>query len=435
MVIRNFLKKIMPSFFFRFYHFFLALTGALIYFFPSREIKVIALTGTKGKSTSVELIIKILEAAGYKVAAISSIKFKIADKEWPNNLKMTMPGRLTIQSFIRKAVKAGCQYFVLEATSEGIIQYRHKFIDCDVVAFTNLEPEHIERHGSFGNYLRAKLRLFQENKKVHIINLDDKESSHFLETPAKEKIGFTLLSNGAWEEKKSSSFEVINAKDYQKRLGGLYLRVKNEDFNLKLKGRFNAYNVLLSLAVAISQGISLKTAKTALEKIRDIPGRFELIIKEPFKVVVDYAHTPGSLEQVYQTLKDNYQDPFLICLLGSCGGGRDKWKRPKMGRIAAQYCQRIILTNEDPYDEDPLEIIKDIKKGIKSNNFSDDSLDEIIDRRQAIRRALSLARPNNIIIATGKGSEPWMCLADNKKILWQEKNVFLEEFKKILPRD
>ncbi len=437
---RKTIKTIIPASIFKIYHFLLALTGALIYCFPSRQIKVIAVTGTKGKSTSIELIARILEAAGYQVAVISSIKFKMADREWPNVLKMTMPGRFTIQRFLRQAVKKGCQYCILETTSEGIVQYRHKFINCDVVAFTNLEPEHIERHGSFDNYRRAKLKIFQENKTTHIINLDDQSSRYFLAVPAQTKIGFSLLPDEKQKTLRgepglSSLKQIVRAQEYQETNNGLHLRVADTDFNLKLRGRFNAYNVLLALSLALSQDIDLTIAQSALEKIESIDGRLEMIIEKPFKVVVDYAHTPGSLKQVYQTLRENYPEDSLVCLLGSCGGGRDKWKRPAMGGVAAQHCHWIILTNEDPYDEDPGQIIADIKQGIQKSNFPDDCLKVIVDRRQAIRTALSIAQENNIIIATGKGSEPWMCLAGGKKIPWQEKEIFWSEFKKISPKD
>lgn len=434
MTISNIIKKITPASFLRYYHFFLALAGAVIYGFPARKITVIAVTGTKGKSSSIALISQILEAAGQRVAFISSIKFKLAEKEWPNKLKMTMPGRLAIQAFIRKAVNKDCDYFLLEATSEGIIQYRHKFLNCDIVAFTNLEPEHIERHGSFEKYRQAKMKLFQENKNTHIVNLDDKESRHFLAIRAQEKIGFSLLTEASAHRQpvghdKSALKEIIRAAAYQETPQGIYLKIKGKDFNLKLRGRFNAYNVLLALTVALNQGISLDIAKSALEKVETIAGRLETVITEPFRAIVDYAHTPGSLEQVYQTLKENYPGSNLVCLLGACGGGRDKWKRPIMGSIAARYCQRIILTNEDPYDEDPLEIINGLKEGIAKANYPQEQLKIILDRRQAIRTALALARDNDTIIATGKGAEPWICLKGGKKIAWQEKEIFLEEWR------
>jgi len=150
--VKNFFRKFIPNFLLSWYHFLLAFFGAVLYKFPSRGLKVIGVTGTKGKSTVVELAGQILEEAGYKVASISSIRFKIGDKEWLNNLKMTMPGRLKLQRFLKEAVDSGCQYAIIEVTSEGILQHRQRFIDFDVVVLTNLSPEHIERHGSFEKY-------------------------------------------------------------------------------------------------------------------------------------------------------------------------------------------------------------------------------------------------------------------------------------------
>jgi UDP-N-acetylmuramoyl-L-alanyl-D-glutamate--2,6-diaminopimelate ligase len=162
---RGIVKKFIPSFLISWYHFLLAFLGVVIYGFPSKKLKVIGVTGTKGKSTVVELAGKILEEAGYKVASISSIRFKIADKEWQNNLKMTMPGRLKLQRFLRKAVNAGCQYAIIEVTSEGILQHRHRFIDFEVAVFTNLSPEHIERHALLKNIAKLKGNCFNLAKK------------------------------------------------------------------------------------------------------------------------------------------------------------------------------------------------------------------------------------------------------------------------------
>ena len=197
-----------------------------------------------------------------------------------------------------------------------------------------------------------------------------------------------------------------------------------EKIELKLPGVFNVYNALCAIAIGFSQNVSLSICKRALEKIEGVPGRMEMVIKEPFKVIVDYAHTPDSLKEVYETLRN--QNSKLICVLGSCGGGRDKWKRPKMGEIAAKYCDEIIITNEDPYDEDPLQIMKQVSSGIKSKKHY-----LILDRREAINKALSLANTNDVVVITGKGCEPWMCVANGKKIPWDDREIAREEFKKI----
>ena len=407
------LRKIIPSFLLSWYHFGLAFLSALIYSFSSKKLKVIGVTGTKGKSTVVELAGVILENAGYKVASVSSIKFKIDKKEWPNKLKMTMPGRFKLQGFLRKAVKAGCQYAILEVTSEGILQHRQKFIDFDIALFTNLSPEHIERHGSFEKYRQAKGKLFQATKNIHVINIDDENAEYFLQFPAKKKYTYGLNKGD------------INNKDLQ--------------LNLQLIGNFNIYNALAAICAGMSQGVNLETSKKALEKVREIPGRMETVIEKPFKVIVDYAHTPDSLEKVYQTLKTNnykLKTARMICVLGACGGGRDKWKRPKLGEIAAKYCDEIILTNEDPYDEDPMEIIEQVAEGafkeisVNPRRYprKSASIYKILDRKEAIKKALEMAKEGDTVIITGKGCEPWMCLANGKKIPWDDKKIVREAY-------
>jgi UDP-N-acetylmuramoyl-L-alanyl-D-glutamate--2,6-diaminopimelate ligase len=406
---KDLIKKFIPSFLLSWYHFLLAFLGAIVYKFPSKKIKVIGVTGTNGKTTVVNLTTKILETAGYKVASLSSIKFKIGDKEWPNTLKMTMPGRLKLQNFLRQALNANCQYVVLEVTSEGIKQHRQRFIDFDTAVFTNLTPEHIEAHGSFENYRAAKGKLFQATKGIHVINLDDENADYFLQFPAKKKYTYGL-----------------NKGD---------INTKNTQFKLRLIGDFNTYNALAAICVGLSQGVNLETCRMALEKVEGIPGRMEEVISQPFKVFVDYAFTPAALEKVYQTLKPpkgNLRLPTgqaknkkMICVLGACGGGRDKWKRPILGQIAAKYCDEVIVTNEDPYDEDPMEIIEQVAKG------ADDKAKKILDRREAIREALKLAKGEDVVVITGKGCEPWICVAKGKKIPWDDRKVVREEFQKL----
>jgi len=420
-MLKETLKKIIPPFFISWYHFSLAFLSALIYRFPSQNLTVIGITGTNGKSTVVDLTTRILEEVGYKVASLSSIKFKIKEKEWPNTLRMTMPGRLQLQSFLREAVNSGCQYAVLEVTSEGIKQHRHKFIDFKVAVFTNLAPEHIEAHGSFEKYKGAKLKFFQATKGVHIINLDDENADYFLKIAAKEKIGYTIL-------RKEGGGSAIKADNIQVLPSGLKFSVKGTEINLQLLGEFNVYNALAAISTGLSQGIDVKVCKRALGKAKGIPGRMEKVISEPFKVFVDYAFTPNALEKVYQALQatsNKQQATRIICVLGACGGGRDKWKRPVLGQIAAQYCNEVIVTNEDPYDEDPMEIINQVASG------AGEKAKKILDRRKAIKESLKLAKESDIVIITGKGCEPSICVAKGKKIPWDDREVVREEFDKL----
>jgi UDP-N-acetylmuramoyl-L-alanyl-D-glutamate--2,6-diaminopimelate ligase len=400
---KEFLKKILPNFVLSFYHFILAFLGAIIYGFPSKKLILIGVTGTNGKTTTTEMIAEIFEKAGKKIALLNSIRFKIGEKEEINKLRMTMPGRFFIQRFLKKAVKEGCEYAILEVTSEGIKQHRHRFLDFKIAVFTNLAPEHIEAHGSFEKYREAKGKLFQVVKEIHVINIEDKNSDYFLKFPAKRKITYGL--------KKGE------------------INLENTKIKLKIPGEFNIYNALAAISVAISQGIDKNFAIKVLEEFKGVPGRMEEVISKPFKVIVDYAFTPNALEKVYQTLinlelKSYNLKPKLICVLGACGGGRDKWKRPVLGELAAKYCDEVIVTNEDPYDEDPWQIIEQVASGTKGKAR------KILDRREAIREALKLAKEGDIVVITGKGCEPSIVIK-GKKIPWDDRKVVREEFQKI----
>ena len=210
---------------------------------------------------------------------------------------------------------------------------------------------------------------------------------------------------------------------YTKVFGQNYL-ARNWDFSgcIDLLGGFNIYNALLAICIGLSQGIDLKTCQKALIKTKGIPGRMETVVSKPFRVIVDYAFTPNALEQVYKTIKNNFNPQKIICVLGSCGGGRDKWKRPILGKIAAKYCDKIIVTNEDSYDEDPMEIINQVSKGTKGKAL------KILERREAIKKALSLAKEDDTVIITGKGCEPSICFAKGKQIPWDDRKVAREEF-------
>jgi UDP-N-acetylmuramoyl-L-alanyl-D-glutamate--2,6-diaminopimelate ligase len=397
---KEILKKFLPNFLISFYHFILAFLGAIIYGFPSKKLILIGITGTNGKTTTSEMIAAIFEGSGKKIALLNSIRFKIGNEEKINKLRMTMPGRFFIQRFLKKAVKEGCQFAILEVTSEGIKQYRHKFLDFKVAVFTNLAPEHIEAHGSFEKYREAKGKLFQATKEIHVINVEDENSDYFLKFPAKRKITYGL--------KKGE------------------INLENTKLKLKILGEFNLYNALSAISVAISQGIDKNFAAKILEEFKGVPGRMEKVISEPFKVIVDYAFTPQALEKVYSTLANEKirTNSRLICVLGACGGGRDKWKRPVLGELAAKYCDKIIVTNEDPYDEDPWQIIEQVASGTK------EKARKILDRREAIKEALKLAKEGDIVVITGKGCEPSIVIK-GKKIPWDDRKVVQEEFKNL----
>ncbi len=411
------------------YHLLLAFLAALRYGFPGRKMIVIGITGTNGKTTTLDLAHRVLEQTGHGVASCSSVRFKINGTEWPNMLKMTMPGRFFLQKFLRKANQAKCKYAIIEVTSEGILQHRNKFIDFDIAIFTNLSPEHIERHGSFEKYREAKAKFFKQVKGLHIINMDDEQAPYFLQIVSKEKIGYTAKNQGDFSGK------LVAAKNIQDLGKGVSFEVGNVLFELNLLGRFNVYNALGAICLGISQGLFLEQCEKALETAEGIPGRMETIYLGPFKAVVDYAFTPNALKQVYQTLSGQlpslntqtlkHFNTNLVCVLGACGGGRDKWKRPVLGEIAKEYCEQIIVTNEDPYDEPPEEIIDQVVQGAGPKAL------KIVDRRKAINKALSLAKQGDVVIITGKGCEPWICVENGKKIAWDDRQVVKEEAKEL----
>ncbi len=379
------------------YHWCLSMLGAVIYRFPSRSMKVFAVTGTKGKSTTVFMISKIFEEQGEPVAAIGSLGFKIKDRTWPNILKMTLPGRLKLQKFLYQAKGAGVKYTVLEATSEGIAQNRLAGINVDCAVFTNLHREHLESHGSFENYMAAKQKLFLKTKNRQILNIDDPNFEKFANYQARTKITF------------GAEWGMVSLKN---------LRTKHTDLELKLLGDFNLYNALAALSVAYAYDLDMDKAVASVNSIESVPGRMEVIRSgKGFDVIVDYAHTPDSLEAVYKNLRPRTKK--LICVLGAAGGGRDKWKRPEFGKIAAEYCDRIILTNEDPFDENPEEILSQIEKGMSAGV----KYEKILDRKEAINQALTMADGGDIVVITGKGSETSIAVAGGKKIPWSEREV------------
>jgi len=447
-IIKKIIKKILPNKMINLYHYFLVFLAALYYKFPSRDLIVIGITGTKGKTTVAELLNAFLEAYGKKTAMINSLRFKIDKQSWANDLKMTMPGRFFIQKFLAESREQKCYYVILEVTSEGIKQFRHKFINFDVVIFLNLQPEHLEAHGnSIDKYCSAKEELFKvlnqpcKNipikekrgkfdsyiKKRMVVNLDDYYSDRFLAHYADEKIGFAIENDQLEKVEK-----IFKPQNYNLSAKGIDFKLKSLDFYSPLKGKFNLYNLLAAISAADALEVPLPIIREATAKFEGLPGRFEEINEgQGFKIFIDFAHTPDSLKAVYETLKTQFLSDSkgrLICVLSATGGGRDKWKRPKMGEIAANYCEEIIITDEDPYDENPKKIMLAIAEGIKKTNKNYQIIE---NRREAIAKALSLCQKGDCLIVTGKGSEQVMVIKGEKRIPWDDRKVTREELKKI----
>ncbi len=406
---RSFLRALQPP-----YHYILSLIGAILYQFPSKDITVIGVTGTKGKSSVVEIINAIFEADGKRTAVSGTIRFKIGEKSERNLYKMTMPGRFFIQKFLRDAVNAGCEVAILEMTSEGVKQFRHKFIHLDALVFTNISPEHIESHGSYEKYIAAKLELARslemsrKRPRFMVANKDDDHGHLFLEARVEHPLPYGLDDLELYN---------LNKDDISLVIEGTTIRVP-------LIGLFNVYNALAAITTTRAFGVPLKTVHKALTSLSPIKGRVEVFrsprgASKKITVVVDYAHTPDSLEKLYKA----FEKEKKIAVLGNTGGGRDKWKRPEMGRIAGLYCTQVILTNEDPYDEDPVKILDEMARGVEDEK----KVIRIMDRRKAIHTAIENAPSGSVVLITGKGTDPYIMGPHNTKTPWSDAKVVQQE--------
>lgn len=407
------------------YHFCMSFWAALFYGFPSRNLFVIGVTGTKGKTTVVRLLDHVLREGGVRVASLSSLGTQIDGRETVHPLKMTMPGRMAVQRFLHQARRSKCEYAVIEVTSEGIKQFRHRFIHFRAALFTGIHPEHIESHGSYEKYLRAKLDLFWRLPKegIAVIPDDDAQSMRVAASTRAKKVFYAPSSIRMGDA-------VLPVRHVSIEDDGIECDVGNVSVRSHLLGTFNLSNILAVFSFVHARHLSLEKAAAAVETFSGIPGRMEYLSRSPFSVVVDYAHTPDSLEEVYRFIKEQSATKDtprrLICVLGAAGGGRDRWKRPEFGKVASHYCNLIFLTNEDPYDEDPEGILRDIRSGVEPPAI----VESIIDRREAIHRALESARAGDTVVITGKGAEKWIAEKGGVYTPWDERAIVKEEFEK-----
>lgn len=411
----TFLKRILPTSWVRpflpFYHRLMAYLLAASYGFPAKQMTVIGVTGTKGKSSVSDMLFTVLHHAGYPAAVAGTIRFAIKDTSEPNLFKMTMPGRGFIHAFLARARKEGVTHAVVELTSESVRQHRHRYLYLDGLVFTNLQKEHIESHGSFENYAAAKLEIGKELERspkcprAMIANADDAHSAPFLALSVEETLPFSY----------HDVTDVVHGP------GTVAFAYEGVRFSLKLPGSFSIMNALAVIRAARFLGVPLSDIADALALLERIPGRTERIEEgQDFQAIVDYAHTPDSLKALYEAYPVR-----KICVLGNTGGGRDTWKRPEMGKIAETYCDEVILTNEDPYEEDPRAIVDAMAASMSKKPSI------IMDRREAIAYALSLANSGDAVLITGKGTDPYIMEANDTKTPWSDAQVVREELKKL----
>lgn len=422
------MKDLIPRKIKNIYHMSMAFFANVFYGFPSKKIKVIGVTGTNGKTTTILMITKILEETGLKVAMASTIRFKIGEREWENRTKFTTMSSWAIQKFFRDAVDAGCEYLMLETSSHSLDQNRIWGINFKVGVVTNVTREHLDYHKTIEKYREIKLKLFRKIE-VAVVNLDMENPEQFLDCQAEKKYGYTLKGLNARPEAHNffRDVEIIQAEDMKFGIDGTSFTVEGTEITLHLPGGFNTENAMAAISTGLSEDIDISTMKKALGKITLIPGRLEPVENErDLNIIIDYAVTPDSLEKLYELIKKIKAakgSGKIIAVFGSCGE-RDRGKRPLMGKIVSGNADLVIVTNEDPYGEDPLRIIDEISEGIQNKTERKDFW-KILDRREAIKRALRLAEPGDFVIVTGKGAEETMAVG-KKRIPWNDKKVIQE---------
>jgi UDP-N-acetylmuramoyl-L-alanyl-D-glutamate--2,6-diaminopimelate ligase len=377
----------------------LADLAAEFYGRPSQRLKVVGVTGTNGKTTITYLIEAILQESGLTSSVVGTINYRFKDKTVVS--KNTTPGPIELQSMLKDMVEAGVDYCAMEVSSHALDQDRARGIDFSSAIFTNLTQDHLDYHKTLQRYFKAKSKLFTELKGSSnaIVNIDDAYGKKLLK-----------LSKGKIVTYGIDSAAMVRALDLEYAVTHTSFTVSMPKTRLKIStsliGRHNIYNILSAIAWAQAEGIALHSIKSAVEKFRLVPGRLERVACDNgFSVFVDYAHTEDALKNIIRSLRD-LCDRRIIVVFG-CGGERDRTKRPKMGRVVSEMSDYAIITNDNPRSEDPLEIIEDIKKGIKKDNFC-----VIPERMDAIRRSLALAAKGDIVLVAGKGHEDYQILKE-----------------------
>jgi len=385
----------------------LADLASAFYQHPTRRLKMAAVTGTNGKTTTTFLLKHIAEKAGLRCGLIGTVRYEIADRVLP--AVRTTPEALEVQELLAQMVNAGCKAAAMEVSSHALAQDRTRGLEWDVAVFTNLTQDHLDFHGSMDRYFEAKLKLFtdlarQQHKKksVAVVNIDDRFGKQLLDRLEKD---FPVVTYGMGVQAD------FRASNYRPEFGGTsyQLDAKGKSFLVRvpLIGRFNVANSLAALAAANALGISVRDAVLSLAKSPQVPGRLEAVpAKRQFQVFVDYAHTPDALLNVLKTVRE--LSPRKVIVVFGCGGDRDRAKRPLMAAAADQNADFSIITSDNPRKEDPEAIIAEVEKGFRSERY-----EKITDRTEAITRAIALAQPRDIVLIAGKGHETYQEFADN----------------------
>ncbi len=383
----------------------LADLAATFFQHPSRALKIAGVTGTNGKTTTTFLIKHICDKALLLCGLLGTVRYEIGDRILP--AKRTTPESLDTQDLLWQMRSAGCKAAAMEVSSHALMQSRVRGVEFDAAIFTNLTQDHLDYHGTMDAYLEAKALLFSKlaeqpkKKAISIFNLDDRFGAQLI-ARFRNELSMVTYGQGALADFRASNVRVdFNGTSYQLDAEGRSFLVR-----LPLIGTFNVYNSLAAIAGAHAMGVNIRTAVLALASVPAVPGRLEPVpAQRQFRVFVDYAHTEDALLNVMKTCRE--LKPGRLIVVFGCGGSRDKTKRPRMGAVVDQYADFAIVTTDNPRKEDPLAIIEDIKPGMQRDKY-----EVIVDRREAIFKAISMAEPRDIILIAGKGHESTQEFAD-----------------------
>lgn len=388
----------------------MAVLGNVFFDFPSSRMKVIGVTGTNGKTTTTYLIERILLDQGKSAGLIGTIQRRYAGQTFP--MSGTTPESLDLQRYLHEMIEADANYCVMEVSSHALDQGRVKGTKFRTAVFTNLTQDHLDYHNSMEEYRAAKGLLFSrlgntyasspEERSYAVLNADDPASAYFAKQTAAE-----IVTYGVDQEADVRASNIrITAKGTTFHADTF---LGNIDITLKMVGKFNVYNALAAMTVALLEGVSLQDIKSSLEAVPGVDGRVEAVDEgQSFAVIVDYAHTPDGLENVLNAVNE-FARGRVICVFG-CGGDRDRTKRPIMGKIAARLSGYVIVTSDNPRTEDPELILKDIEAGLEEDGVPQERYELIVDRREAIEKAIEMASPEDVVLIAGKGHETYQLI-------------------------
>ncbi len=396
----------------------LAILADEYYGHPSRKLKLVGITGTNGKTTTVTLLYNLFRSMGHKCGLLSTIANYVGDERYETENTTVDP--ITLNELLSRMVEEGCEYCFMEVSSIGMEQDRVTGLDFAMGIFSNLTHDHLDYHKTFAEYLRCKKLFFDNLPKdaIALVNVDDSHGSVMVQNTRARVVTYSV-----------KGLADHTARIIEQSFEGMQLKIDGTETWCKLIGAHNAYNLLAIYSAAVCLGADRTDTLVALSALESAPGRLEnLRGPKDLSVVVDYAHTPDALENVLTTLRSIAQERQLICVFG-CGGDRDKTKRPEMAQIAERLADRLVITSDNPRTEDPDAIIEDIKAGLSPKGMAKSLV--ITNRREAIRTAILTAPESATILLAGKGHETYQIIG-HEKTHFDEKEIVEETFKLIL---